>query len=163
VPVTRDDVLQLRANDPRTPIDAVPSCQPVPAWLVGAAMDPCATPPEPMPPLPGLPFLHRGAGAVIVGPTGGGRSSLVQAGLYDAARASLRAAYLGSEITEQEFNARAASLAQTRGDRVDDPESRSESTLKGWDSVDSVSRTLKPTSNAPESRRKQNERKSETT
>lgn len=83
-------------------------------------MDPAAAAVEPLPGLPGFPYLHRGAGAVIVGPTGGGRSSLLQAGLYDAARAGLRCAYLGSEITEPEFNARAAILAQRRGDQVDD-------------------------------------------
>jgi hypothetical protein len=57
---------------------------------------------------------------VIVGPTGGGRSSLVQACAYDAARVGLRVAYLGSEVTEPEFNARAADLAARRGDVVDD-------------------------------------------
>jgi hypothetical protein len=89
-------------------------------WLAGAPMDPTAQAPEPLPTLPGFPFLHAGAGAVIVGPTGGGRSSLVQACAYDAARGGLRVAYLGSEVTEREFNARAADLADRRGDRVDD-------------------------------------------
>jgi hypothetical protein len=83
-------------------------------------MDPAATPPEPLPALPGFPFLHAGACAVIVGPTGGGRSSLVQAGLYDAARAGMSCAYLGGEVTAEEFNARAAMLAQRRGDTVDE-------------------------------------------
>jgi hypothetical protein len=83
-------------------------------------MDPDATPAEPMPALPGFPFLHAGAGAVIVGPTGAGRSSLVQAGLYDAARASMHSLYLGGEVTRAEFNARAAALAAVRGDEVDD-------------------------------------------
>ncbi len=89
-------------------------------WLIGSPMDPAAETPEPMPTLPGFPFLHRGAGAVIVGPTGGGRSSLVQACLYDAARAGLRCAYLGHEVTQDEFDARAAHLARVRGDEVDD-------------------------------------------
>ena len=44
-----------------------------------------------------LPFAHPGAGIVIVGPTGCGRSSLVQACLYDGAGAGLRGAYPGSE------------------------------------------------------------------
>ena len=91
-----------------------------PHWLTGHAMDPTAVAIDPLPGLPGFPFLHAGAGAVIVGPTGGGRSSLIQAGLYDAARAGLRCAYLGSEVTQPEFNARAAILAQRRGDEIDD-------------------------------------------
>jgi hypothetical protein len=89
-------------------------------WLTGTPMDPAAVPPEPLPPLAGFPFLHRGAGAVIVGPTGGGRSALVQACLYDAGLTGLSCAYLGSEVTPGEFNARAAVLAQRRGDTMDD-------------------------------------------
>ena len=57
---------------------------------------------------------------MIVGPTGGGRSALIEAGLYDAAGAGLRCAYLGCEVTEPEFNARAAVLAQCRGDEITD-------------------------------------------
>jgi hypothetical protein len=83
-------------------------------------MDPCATPADPHPAILGFPMLHQGAGATIVGPTGGGRSSLLQACLYDAARAGVRCAYLGHEVTEPEFNARAARLAALRGDPVDD-------------------------------------------
>src|SRR5439155_26300108 len=45
---------------------------------------------------------------------------LVQAALYDAARAGLRCAYLGSEITGEEFNARAAGIATARGDELDE-------------------------------------------
>ena len=56
---------------------------------------------------------------MIVGPTGGGRSSLIEACLYDAAHAGLDVAYLGYEITEEEFNARAAQLATCRDDDVD--------------------------------------------
>ncbi len=89
-------------------------------WLDGAPMDPLAVSPDPLPTVPGFPYAHRAAGVVIVGPTGGGRSSLVQAGAYDAARAGLRVAYLGGEVTEGEFNARAADLASRRGDHVDD-------------------------------------------
>jgi hypothetical protein len=91
-----------------------------PDWLAGAAMDPCAVAADPVPTLPGFPFAHAGAGILISGPTGGGRSSLVQACAYDAARAGLRVAYIGSEVTEPEFNARAADLARRRGDTVDD-------------------------------------------
>ena len=84
-------------------------------WLGGEPMDPTLADGEPLPPLAGFPFLHAGAGAVISGPTGGGRSSLLQAGAYDAACAGLRIAYLGSEVTPPEFNARAADLAERRG------------------------------------------------
>ena len=84
-------------------------------------MDPAAEVAEPLPVLEGFPFLHRACGAMISGPTGAGRSSLVQAGAYDASPAGLRVAYLGSEVTEPEFNARAADLAARRGDTVDDP------------------------------------------
>jgi len=82
-------------------------------------MNPLAEPPEPLPALAGFPYLHRGACALIVGPTGGGRSSLVQAGAYDAARAGLRVAYFGSEVTVGEWNARGGDLAARRGDTVD--------------------------------------------
>ena len=75
---------------------------------------------EPLPTLPGFPFLIAGAGALIVGPTGGGRSSLVQACAYDAARAGVRVAYLGHEITAAEFDVRAAKLAGLRGHELDD-------------------------------------------
>jgi hypothetical protein len=88
-------------------------------WLTGSPMDPAAQAPEPLPTIPGFPFLHRGAGAVIVGPTGGGRSSLIQACAYDAAPHGVRVAYLGSEVTEGEFNARAADLARRREDPID--------------------------------------------
>jgi len=83
-------------------------------------MDPAAVAVEPLRELRGFPFLHAGAGVLISGPTGGGRSSLVQACAYDAARAGLQVAYLGSEVTEGEFHARAADLASRRGDQVDD-------------------------------------------
>jgi hypothetical protein len=123
VPVTRDHISFLRRNDPRTPLpEAAPSEPPAEQaadWLTGAPMDPAAAVAEPLPALRGFPFLHAGGGAVIVGPTGGGRSSLIEAGLYDAARAGARCAYLGSEVTEPEFNARAAVIAQRRGDDVD--------------------------------------------
>ncbi|MBA2238724.1 MAG: AAA family ATPase, partial [Lysobacter sp.] len=67
-----------------------------------------------------FPFLVPGAGAIIAGPTGGGRSSLVQACAYDAASLGVRVAYLGSEVTQEEFSARAAILAGKRADNVDD-------------------------------------------
>lgn len=40
--------------------------------------------------------------------------------LYDAARTGLRCAYLGSEVTREEFDARAAVVAERRGDSIDD-------------------------------------------
>ena len=83
-------------------------------------MDPQAVAAEPLPTVPGFPFLHAGAGAVVVGPTGGGRSSLVQACAYDGSAHGVRTAYLGSEVTEGEFHARAADLANRRGDDIDD-------------------------------------------
>ena len=89
-------------------------------WLAGAPMDPAAVAPDPPPLLPGFPYTHRAMTAHISGPTGGGRSSLVQAGAYDAALAGLRVAYLGGEVTESEFNDRAALLAELRGDEVTD-------------------------------------------
>lgn len=88
------------------------------SWLAGAPMDPLAVAAEPLPSVPGFPYAHRGAGVVIVGPTGGGRSTLVQAGAYDAARSGLRVAYLGSEVSEGEFNARACDIATRRGDMI---------------------------------------------
>ena len=56
-------------------------------WLDGEPMDPMAIPAEPLPPHPGIPFApaDEGCGIVIVGPTGSGRSALVQACLYDSA------------------------------------------------------------------------------
>lgn len=91
------------------------------AWLRGEPMDPLAETPEPLQPLAGFPFVIPAAAAIVSGPTGGGRSALVQACSYDAARAGLRVAYLGSEITPAEFNARAADLAERRGDTLDEP------------------------------------------
>jgi hypothetical protein len=91
-----------------------------PEWLAGRPMDPAAVSVEPLPTLGGFPFLHEGKGAVISGPTGRGRSSLVQAGLYDAGTLGLRCAYLGAEVTPDEFDARAAHLAAVRGDEVGD-------------------------------------------
>src|SRR5436190_5512627 len=83
-------------------------------------MAPAATPPEPLAVLAGFPFMHAGRCAVISGPTGRGRSSLIQAGLYDAALLGLRCAYLGVEVTPEEFDARAAHLAALRGDEIGD-------------------------------------------
>ena len=97
-----------------------PAAQLEPGWLEGDPMDPLGADVEPLPPLPGFPYAHAGCGVLISGPTGKGRSSLVQAGAYDAALAGLRVAYLGSEVTLPEFNARAADLAGRRGDQIDD-------------------------------------------
>jgi hypothetical protein len=113
--LTAEQVAALKTIANGAPQDDTPA-----DWLAGTAMDPVAEAAEPLPTLPGFPFLHAGAGAMVVGPTGGGRSSLVQACAYDAARAGLRVAYLGGEVTEPEFNARAADIADRRGDPVDD-------------------------------------------
>lgn len=90
------------------------------SWLDGAAMRPGAEPVEPLPTIPGFPFLHRGAGAVMPGPTGSGRSNLTEVCCYDASKLGVRCAYFGSEITEAEFHARATVIAELRGDEVDD-------------------------------------------
>lgn len=89
-------------------------------WLDGEPMDPTATPSEPVPALPGFPIAMAEACTLIVGPTGGGRSSLIEAMIYDAAQAGLRCAYLGHEVTRDEFDARAASIAERRDDTLDD-------------------------------------------
>jgi hypothetical protein len=90
-------------------------------WLAGVPMDPTATPPDPLPHRPGIPLApDEGCGVVIVGPTGSGRSALMQACLYDAARLGQRCAYLGHEVTREEFDARAAVLAESRGDKLDE-------------------------------------------
>jgi uncharacterized protein len=88
-------------------------------WLEGDPMDPTAVAAEPLPTLAGFPFMHPATAAVVSGPTGAGRSSLVQACAYDAACDRLRVAYLGSEVTLPEFNARAADLAARRGHSAD--------------------------------------------
>ena len=87
-------------------------------WLDGVGLDPIRVPPEPLPTLPGFPYLTRECTVTVSGPTGGGRSALVELGLYDAGRAGLRGAYLGSEVTPGEFDARAASIARTRDDEL---------------------------------------------
>ncbi len=112
-------------------------------WLSGQPMDPSAASVEPLPAIPGFPFLHAGSCAVIVGPTGGGRSSLVQAALYDAARAGVRCAYLGSEVTHSEFNARAALLAERRCDRVDDELREQLAGVRYLDLADTISHAWK--------------------
>lgn len=83
-------------------------------------MSPGAEPVEPLPPIPGFPFIHAGAGVVMPGPTGSGRSFLMEVGCYDASRHGVRCAYLGSEVTEAEFHARASVIANARGDEIDD-------------------------------------------
>jgi hypothetical protein len=89
-------------------------------WLEGVPMNPHAAPREPIKALEGLPITYPGACTVLVGPTGGGRSMLLQACLYDSSLAGLRGAYLGCEIVEDEFHARAAEIAECRGDRIGD-------------------------------------------
>lgn len=88
-------------------------------WLDGVPMNPLASRTEPLPVVVGFPFLHAGMAAVIAGPTGGGRSMMVEACAYDAAREGLRVLYLGGEITEAEFHDRAADIAERRGHTLD--------------------------------------------
>jgi hypothetical protein len=89
------------------------------AWLDGEPMRPGAEPVEPLPTIAGVPFLHPGSGCVIVGPTGSGRSNAAGVACYDASAYGIRSAYLGSEITEGEFNARGSIIAERRGDTID--------------------------------------------
>ncbi len=89
-------------------------------WLAGSPMDPAAVGLEPLPTISGFPFLHAGMAANIAGPTGGGRSYLIEACLYDAALAGGHCLYLGDEVTEDEFNARAAEITKRRSEQVDD-------------------------------------------
>jgi hypothetical protein len=90
-----------------------------PDWLTGSPLDPLATPAEPMASVPGIAFAYPGSSGVIVGETGGGRSALVEASLYDAAKVGQRCAYLGGEITHEEFDARGAWIAERRGETID--------------------------------------------
>ncbi len=109
-----------------------------PDWLGGSPMDPAAVSPEPVATLPGFPFLTPGTGALIVGPSGGGRSSLMEACQYDAAMAGLRCAYLGHEVDEDEFNARAAYLAELRGDTIDDALRERLARVRYFDLMDTI-------------------------
>ena len=89
-------------------------------WIDGTPMDPLAVAADPQPALPGFPFMHRGGcAAVVSGPTGAGRSSLLQACSYDASRAGLRVGYL-ERSDQAEFNARAANLANRRKEAITD-------------------------------------------
>lgn len=109
-------------------------------WLEGSPMDPAAIALEPLPLIPGIPILHAGCCAILVGPTGTGRSSLASAIAYDAALHGVRVAYLGSEITEPEFNARAGDLAKRRGDTIDDELRASLSLVRYLDLADTIRR-----------------------
>jgi hypothetical protein len=90
-------------------------------WLHGSAVNPCAVPTTPLPALDGFPFIPAiGCSVQVSGETGGGRSTLAEAGLYDAARAGLECLYIANEVSYEEFCARAATMAQARGDALDD-------------------------------------------
>jgi hypothetical protein len=104
----------------KPPASMEPTPTPDPDWLQGTPMNPAAEPVEPMNTIPGYPIAHRGQGILIVGPTGGGRSSLVQAMAYDGALQGVSTLYLGDEVTGPEFNARAGDIARRRGDTIDD-------------------------------------------
>ena len=71
--------------DPAVMLELASGVSWVGEWLEGAPMDPTAEAAEPLPTLAGFPFLHPATAAVVSGPTGGGRSSLIQACAYDAA------------------------------------------------------------------------------
>ena len=92
--------------------------KPLPEWLKPAGTDFSATRPTPKPAIPGYPYLIAGACALISGPTGRGRSSLVQVGVYDGAKAGIRSLYLGGEISKEEWDARAYFIAGARGDVI---------------------------------------------
>jgi hypothetical protein len=91
-------------------------------WLHGEPMRLDQEAADPLPPLKGFPFLYRSAGALLSGPTGAGRSSLAQACAYDAALDGMNVAYLGSEVTLPEFNARAVDLVSRRGNDEENEE-----------------------------------------
>ncbi|HUA10511.1 MAG TPA: hypothetical protein VMA83_00735 [Solirubrobacteraceae bacterium] len=91
-----------------------------PAAFDGEPLDPLATPAERDPAVPGFPFALAGACTQISGPTGAGRSTLAEVGLYDGAKIGLHSAYLGSEVQLEEFNARGRDIARRRGDKLDD-------------------------------------------
>lgn len=109
-------------------------------WLTGAPMNPLGASREPLPTLQGFPLATPGAGIVIVGPTGGGRSSLIQACLFDAALAGLSCAYLGHEITEEEFNARSAKLVELRGHAISQQLLAALAKVRYFDLADTITR-----------------------
>lgn len=85
-------------------------------WLVGTPIDPLAETVEPLQTVAGIPFAYEGGCAVlVVGPTGCGRSTLIQTVLSDAAVAGRSCAYMSGEISAAEANARAADFAARRG------------------------------------------------
>ena len=116
----RVEILQSERANALAAEATATAAEPDPGWLTGEGMDPLGATVEPLPALAGFPYLHAGVGAMIVGPTGGGRSALVQAGAYVASLAGLRVAYLGSEISLPEFHARARDLAGRRGEDLTD-------------------------------------------
>jgi hypothetical protein len=67
-----------------------------------------------------MPFATPGRSVLIVGPTGSGKSALIETCLIDAAFEGLNSLYLGSEIDDEEFNARGAEYARLRGIELTD-------------------------------------------
>ena len=106
------------------------------AWLDGIPADPHRVPAIPLEALTGWPFLVSATGSLISGPTGGGRSMLVHACGYDAARGGVPVAYLGHEISPDEFDARTGLIADTRGDILTGPVER----LRYLDLTDTMKR-----------------------
>lgn len=80
------DAAGLRALQEAALAPAQSSTVDADSLFAGEPMDPAAQKAEPLPTLPGFPFAHAGTYILISGPTGAGRSSLVQACLFDAAR-----------------------------------------------------------------------------
>jgi hypothetical protein len=60
-----------------------------------------AEPVTPVDPLPGFPFLTARASAHLAGPTGRGKSQVVQSCCLELALAGARALYLGLELTRR--------------------------------------------------------------
>jgi AAA domain len=109
------DALEQARNGNRPEVGDLHTTGVKPPWLRGDEMNPCAASLNPLPTVPGFPFMIPGTAALLSGPTGAGRSSFIQACAYDAAIAGLRVMYLGGEVTLGEFNTRAALLADKRG------------------------------------------------
>src|SRR5579875_352519 len=102
-PVTADDLAQLRGEAPAAATPAAPEPAPLEdGWLEGSPMDPLAVPAEPLAPMAGYPFLPAsgGACALLVSPTGAGKSEFAEACAYDGAKWGVRTAYLGHEVSE---------------------------------------------------------------
>lgn len=118
--VTRDRGVAAAFVELREATNASVPPPATPDWLVGVPMDPFGVSLSPLPTIPGFPMHHFGMYSEWSGPTGGGRSETIQAGLYEAALSGIPTLYLGHEITQDEFRVRTRKLAQMRGDEITD-------------------------------------------